>query len=254
MKLYGVALAGLLLLAGCGGEGNAPDTAPGTAAASNGAEAPPDIPPDIPPNIPVVGEQRRIVALGDSLFAGHGLQPGEGYPEKLEAALRAKGINARIANAGVSGDTTAAGRQRLAFTLDNQPGKPDLVVISLGGNDMLRGIPASETRANLDAILTELDKRGIKALLLGMLAAPNLGQDYAGRFNPIYPALAKQHHAALIPFFLQAVIDKPELRQADHIHPTKQGVEELVAATAVDVARALPETASAPPGQSTKAP
>ena len=109
---------------------------------------------------------------------------------------------------------------------------------------MLRGIPASETRANLDAILGELDKRGIKALLLGMLAAPNLGRDYAGQFDPIYPALARKHRAALIPFFLQAVIDKPELRQADHIHPTRQGVEELVAATAVDVAKALPERAA----------
>jgi acyl-CoA thioesterase-1 len=233
MKLYGAALAGLLLLAGCGGEGNAPDAAPSSHAAPDSAEAPPEI--------PLVGEQRRILAFGDSLFAGYGLKPGEGYPEKLEAALRARGINARIANAGVSGDTTAAGLQRLAFTLDNQAAKPDLVVISLGGNDMLRGIPASETRANLDAILGELDKRGIKALLLGMLAAPNLGRDYASQFDPIYPALARKHHAALIPFFLQAVIDKPELRQADHIHPTRQGIEELVAATAVDVAKALPE-------------
>lgn len=238
MKLYGAALVGLLLLGGCGGEGNAPDARPSAPASENA---------DAPPEIPVVGEERRILAVGDSLFAGYGLQPGEGYPEKLEAALRARGINARIANAGVSGDTTAGGLQRLAFTLDNQPRKPDLVVISLGGNDMLRGLPASETRANLDTILTELDKRGIKALLLGMLAAPNLGKDYAGQFDPIYPALAKKHGAALVPFFLQAVIDKPELRQADRIHPTKQGIEELVAATAVDVAKALPPAAGGSP-------
>jgi acyl-CoA thioesterase I len=232
MKLYGAALAGLLLLAGCGGEGNAPGGPPGTAAASDSADAPPEI--------PIIGQERRILALGDSLFAGYGLKAGEGYPEKLEAALRAKGINARISNAGVSGDTTAGGLQRLAFTLDNQARKPDLVVISLGGNDMLRGLPAAETRANLDAILAELGRRKIPVLLLGMLAAPNLGKDYAGEFNVIYPELAKRHRTALVPFFLQAVIDKPELRQADHVHPTRQGIEELVAATVVDVAKALP--------------
>ncbi|MEO5586608.1 MAG: arylesterase [Novosphingobium sp.] len=250
MKLYGAAasplalgpaLAALLLLAGCGGEGTAPDAAPSTAAAAADSA-------DAPPDIPVVGPERRILALGDSLFAGYGLKPGEGYPEKLEAALRAKGVNARIANAGVSGDTTAGGLQRLAFTLDNQSRPPDLVVISLGGNDMLRGLPAAETRANLEGILAELDKRHIPALLLGMLAAPNLGKDYADAFNPIYPVLAKRHHAALVPFFLQAVIDKPELRQADHIHPTRQGIEELVAATLVDVAKALPPATVAAKG------
>jgi acyl-CoA thioesterase-1 len=236
MKLYGAApqvalLAGLFLLAGCGGEGTAPDPRPSATA---------EVSADAPPEIPVVGQERRILALGDSLFAGYGLNAGEGYPERLEAALRAKGVNARISNAGVSGDTTAGGLQRLAFALDNQAKQPDLVIISLGGNDMLRGLPAAETRANLDAILTELGKRKIPALLLGMLAAPNLGKDYGDTFNAIYPALAKQHRAALVPFFLQAVIDKPELRQADHIHPTKQGIEELVAATVVDVAKALP--------------
>jgi acyl-CoA thioesterase-1 len=249
MKLYSAAaprlllgggvLAGLLLLAGCGGEGNAPDASPSSAAAVDSAEAPPEI--------PIVGQERRILALGDSLFAGYGLKAGEGYPERLEAALRAKGVNARISNAGVSGDTTAGGLQRLAFTLDNQASKPDLVIISLGGNDMLRGVPAAQTRANLDAILAELDRRKIPALLMGMLAAPNLGKDYSSAFNAIYPGLAKKHHAALVPFFLQAVIDKPELRQADHIHPTRRGIEELVAATVVDVAKALPSNGSGGP-------
>jgi acyl-CoA thioesterase-1 len=226
MKLYWAAPFALALLTACGSEQPAP--APTRAAV------------DSPPDIPVMGEERRILALGDSLFAGYGLEPGEGYPERLEAALRAKGINARIVNAGVSGDTTAGGLQRLGFVLDNQPVKPDLVMISLGGNDMLRGLPVSATRENLDAILTELGRRKIPVLLLGMLAAPNLGADYAEEFNRIYPELARKHGAALVPFFLQAVIDKPELRQADHIHPTRQGIEELVAATVVDVTRALP--------------
>lgn len=247
MKVYGAGPSGwvlaslllpLLLLAGCGGEGAAPEASE-SARASVGDSA------EAPPEIPLVGQERRVLAFGDSLFTGYGLKPGEGYPERLEAALRAKGINARIANAGLSGDTTAGALQRLQFTLDNQAKQPDLVVISLGGNDMLRGLPASETKANLDAILSKLGERKTKVLLLGMLAAPNLGPDYARQFNPIYPTLARKHGAALVPFFLQAVIDKPELRQADHIHPTKQGIEELVAATAVDVAKALPTAAQA---------
>ena len=231
MKLYWAVLP-VLLLAAC----DSSDTPPAPPPSQSSADAPPEI--------PVMGAERRILAFGDSLFTGYRLKPGEGYPERLEAALRARGINARIANAGLSGDTTAGGLQRLKFTLDNQPAKPDLVVISLGGNDMLRGLPASATRANLDAILAELGRRQIRVLLLGMLAAPNLGADYARDFNTIYPALARKHDAALVPFFLQAVIDKPELRQADHIHPTRQGIEELVAATAVDVAKALPPAAA----------
>ena len=225
MKLY-VALGSALLLAACGSSNEAPVAPPTTTS----AEAPPDI--------PMMGREVRILALGDSLFAGYGLNPGEGYPPKLEAALRAKGINARIANAGVSGDTTADGLARLDFTLKAQSPPPDLVLISLGGNDMLRGLAPEQTRANLDAILTELGKRRIPVLLMGMLSAPNLGPDYARGFNQIYPTLAKKHGAALVPFFLQAVVDKPDLSQADHIHPTAQGVEEIVAETVDAVGKA----------------
>lgn len=228
MKLY-AALGSALLLAACGSSNERP-VAPPT---MTSVEAPPDI--------PMMGREVRILALGDSLFAGYGLNPGEGYPPKLEAALRAKGINARIANAGVSGDTTADGLARLDFTLKSQAAPPDLVLISLGGNDMLRGLAPEQTRANLDAILTELGQRKIPVLLMGMLAAPNLGPDYARGFNPIYPALAKKHGAALVPFFLAAVVDKPDLRQADHIHPTAQGVEEIVAATSGAIIKALPQ-------------
>ncbi len=242
MKLYWLALPALALLAACG-SGDEPSAPPPSQSSA-----------DARPEVPVMGQERRILAFGDSLFTGYGLKPGEGYPQRLESALRARGINARIVNAGVSGDTTAAGLQRLAFTLDNQAARPDLVMISLGGNDMLRGLPASATRANLDAILSELNRRKVPALLLGMPAAPNLGADYAGKFNAIYPALAQKYRAALVPFFLQAVIDKPELRQADHIHPTRQGIEELVAATAIDVAKALPppEAAGSTNGTDTK--
>ncbi|MFM9937507.1 MAG: arylesterase [Novosphingobium sp.] len=180
-----------------------------------------------------------ILAFGDSLYAGYRLAPGEGYPPKLEAALNASGVKVRVINAGVSGDTTAAALDRLTFTLDNQKAKPALVLVGLGGNDMLRGLPPQQTRANLDAILTELDKRQIPALLTGMLAAPNMGQDYVAAFNPIYPALAKKHKAALVPFFLQSVIGNDKLLLDDHIHPNAQGVDKIVGVTSGQVAKAL---------------
>ncbi|HEX7752846.1 MAG TPA: arylesterase [Novosphingobium sp.] len=234
MKLYGISLLPPLLpvvlaLAGCD-SGDAP-VAPPSAPVGAVARA---------PEVPVMGPERRILALGDSLFAGYGVERGQGYPERLEAALRARGVNARIANAGVSGDTTAGGRQRLAFTLDSQERAPDLVVISLGGNDMLRGLPPQETRANLDAILAELKRRRIPAVLMGMLSPPNLGADYRGQFDPIYPALARKYDAALVPFFLSPVFGKPGLVQTDRIHPTAEGIAAMVAATAGTVADKLP--------------
>lgn len=194
---------------------------------------------EAPPEIPVMGPERVILAFGDSLLAGYRLEDGEGYPERLEASLRANGINARMTNAGVSGDTTQAGLQRLAFTLDSMKTRPELAIVSLGGNDMLRGLPPEQTRANLAAMIGELKQRGIRVLLLGMLAAPNLGKDYAARFDPIFPQLAEEHGVALVPFFLQPVIDQPELIQEDHVHPTAQGIEEMVAATLDDVEQAL---------------
>ncbi|MEZ5736383.1 MAG: arylesterase [Novosphingobium sp.] len=222
MKLYAGVLVTALLLVGC--EDRQPPAPPQVSAT------------DAPPDIPVMGREVPILAFGDSLLTGYGLDNGKGYPEKLEAALRSRGINARIANAGVSGDTTADGLQRLAFALDGQQAKPELVIISLGGNDMLRGIPPEETRANLDRMLAELKGRGIPALLLGMLAAPNLGKDYENKFNPIYPSLAKKYDAALVPFFLQPLMDRPDLVQDDHIHPTDKGIEALVASTVDQVA------------------
>jgi acyl-CoA thioesterase-1 len=230
-RIYASAIV-VLALTGCQGE------AP-VAQASAGAS---------PPAAPAPqGEEVPILALGDSLFAGYGLAPGQSYPDRLQAALRTRGINARIANAGVSGDTTAGGLQRLDFVLNGQARAPALVVISLGGNDMLRGLSPEQTRANLDAILSKLDQRGIPALLMGMLAAPNLGADYRKQFDPIYPALAKKHDAGLVPFFLQPLIDRPELIQADHIHPTSEGIEVMVDFTVDAVVKSLPVTKTAPP-------
>lgn len=196
---------------------------------------------ETPPDIPVMGTEVRIMAFGDSLLTGYGLKEGDNYPARLEAALRARGVNARITNAGVSGNTTSDGLQRLAFALDSQDRAPDLVLISLGGNDMLRALPPAQTRQNLDAMLTLLKERGVPVLLLGMLAAPNLGKEYEAQFNRIYPELAKSHSAALVPFFLQPLLDRPELVQKDKVHPTEQGIEEMVAQTIGQVTAALPK-------------
>ncbi|MFN3468419.1 MAG: arylesterase [Novosphingobium sp.] len=188
---------------------------------------------------PVPADAPVILAFGDSLYAGYNLKPGEGFPPRLEAALNAAGTPARVVNAGVSGDTTAAARQRLAFTLDNQPVKPALALVGLGGNDMLRGLPPEETRANLDAILDEFDKRKIPVILTGMLAAPNLGEDYTRRFNPIWPDLARKHKAGLVPFFLEPVLGNRALMLEDNIHPNAEGVNRIVAATQEQIAKAL---------------
>ena len=182
-----------------------------------------------------------ILALGDSLFAGYGLAPGQSYPARLEAALKARGIAARIVNAGVSGDTTADGLARVDFVLNGMDPKPALAIISLGGNDMLRAVPPAETRKNLAAILARFQTAKVPVVLLQLLAAPNLGQDYAGGFNPIYPQLARQYGAVLVPFWLAPLQGHPELLQGDHIHPTLPGIDRLVAATADQVAAAVPK-------------
>ena len=183
-----------------------------------------------------------ILALGDSLFAGYGLGPGQSYPAHLDTALKARGIPARIINAGVSGDTTADGLARLDFVLKGIDQKPALAIISLGGNDMLRAVPPTETRRNLSELLAKLQAAKVPVVLLGLLAAPNLGSDYTAAFNPIYPALAKQYGAKLVPFWLQPLQGRPELVQADHIHPTLPGIDLLVDATVDQVAGAMPKT------------
>ena len=171
---------------------------------------------------------KLVVAFGDSLYAGYQLGPTEGLAPQLQAELNAAGINARVHNAGVSGDTTAAGRQRLTFVLDNLERKPDLVVLGLGGNDMLRGVKPAETRANLQAMLEELKRRDIDVVLTGMLAPPNLGRDYARDFNGIFPDLAKRYDAPLLPFFLEGVVTDKALMLADGVHPNAKGVAKVV--------------------------
>jgi acyl-CoA thioesterase-1 len=184
---------------------------------------------------------RLVVAFGDSLYAGYRLAPNEGLAPQLQAALQADGINARVHNAGVSGDTSAAGKTRLAFVLDSLDRKPDLVVLGLGGNDMLRGIKPAETKANMTAMLDELKRREIPVVLTGMLAAPNLGQDYGNAFNAIFPQLAKQYDAPLYPFFLEGVVTDGTLMLPDNIHPNAKGVSRVVEGLSPLVEAALKE-------------
>ena len=192
------------------------------------------------PAIPVMGPEIDILAFGDSLFAGYGVGEADSYPTKLEAALRARGVNADIANAGVSGDTSAAGLQRLKFVLDAQEDKPDLFILELGGNDLLRQIRPDETRANLGAILDELKSRGIPVLLMGMRAPPNYGPEFQAQFDTLYADLAEEYGAGLIPFWLESIFQDQSLFQSDRIHPTAEGIEALVGATVDKVEAAIP--------------
>lgn len=215
------------LLAGCGSEAPVPQQREVSAAEAAMEQ-------------PVMGPERRILAYGDSLFAGYNVHKADSYPAKLEAALRARGVNARVTNAGVSGDTTAAGLQRLGFTLDAMEQKPDLFILELGGNDLLRGLKPSETRANLSAMLDELQLREIPVLIMGMRAPPNMGE-FQAEFDGLYPALAEEYDAALYPFFLEEIYQEPELFQRDRIHPTPSGIEQLVGGTVDAVSEALPD-------------
>jgi acyl-CoA thioesterase I len=167
----------------------------------------------------------RIVGFGDSLMAGYGLGPAEGFPEKLEAALRKKGHDVVIANAGVSGDTTSGGLSRLDWSV---PDGTRLVILELGANDMLRGLPPAVTEQNLDKMLSRLKERRIAVLLVGMVAAPNLGPDYAGAFDGIYSRLAGKHGVPLYPFFLDGVASDRTFLLDDGMHPNAAGIDRMV--------------------------
>lgn len=167
-------------------------------------------------------QEVTVLALGDSLTAGYGLGPGDGLTDVLQAALRTKGHDVRIINAGVSGDTTRGGLARLDWALAEAP---DLVMVALGGNDMLRGLEPSESFENLNAILAKLAERGTPVLLAGMLAPANMGASYQSEFDAIYPKLAERYDVVFYPFFLDGVALSPSLNQPDGLHPNKQGVE-----------------------------
>lgn len=167
----------------------------------------------------------RLMAYGDSLTHGYGLPAGETFPEQLEVALRAAGLDVTVINAGNSGETTAGGRSRLDWALADAP---DAVILELGANDGLRGLDPQATYDNLDAMLTRLAEEKLPVLLAGMLAPPNLGREYGEAFNAVYPRLAEKHGVALYPFFLDGVAMEKDLNQADGIHPNAAGVAEIV--------------------------
>lgn len=180
-----------------------------------------------------------IWAFGDSLVAGYGLPPAQGFTAQLQAALRGAGVSATVRNGGVAGDTVAQARARLAWGLRGLGMKPDLVIVELGANDMLRGLPPEQAQANLDAVLAEMRRRGVPVLLMGMRAAPNLGTDYARRFEAMYPALARKYRVPLYPFYLEGVAGRRALIQPDGLHPNAAGVRVIVRRSLVAVRRAL---------------
>jgi len=187
-------------------------------------------------------ERPLVLAFGDSLTAGYGLDQGLGFAPQLQATLRRHGVIATVIDGGVSGDTSESGRARLGWTLDGLDRKPDLVILELGANDMLRGLDPALTENNLDAMLAELKRRRIPALIAGMRGAPNLDPDYVARFEAIYPQLGRRHGAALYPFFLEGVAAQRGMQQGDGMHPTFAGVKRIVTGIAPAVKRALGRT------------
>jgi acyl-CoA thioesterase-1 len=178
----------------------------------------------------------QIVILGDSLTAGLGLRADQAFPARLDARLKAQGIGVRIQNAGVSGDTTASGLARLDFSV---PRTAQGVLVALGANDMLQGLPAAAAQRNLDTILARLKARGQRVALSGMRAPANWGAAYQRSFDAIFPALARKHGVALDPFLLEGVALDPRLNQADGIHPNAAGAERIAARLAPFVVRAF---------------
>lgn len=170
----------------------------------------------------------RILAFGDSLTQGYGVPPGDDFPDVLEHALKAKGLNVTVINAGVSGDTSAGGLARLDWSLEDANNPPDAAILELGANDGLRGLPVDDMAKNLDTILARFKARGVPVLLAGMKAPRNYGDAYAKQFDAVYPQLAKKYGVLLYPFFLDGVALNTNLIQADGLHPNPAGVQVIV--------------------------
>ncbi|HET6537248.1 MAG TPA: arylesterase [Sphingopyxis sp.] len=229
--VYGLAIGLCQPLAGCSDDAAQPANITEVAAGSE------------PSHAAISADAPLVIAFGDSLYAGYQLGPKEGLAPQLQEVLGKNGVEVQVHNAGVSGDTTAAGLQRLRFVLDHADRKPALLMLGLGGNDMLRGIGPAQTRANLETILDELARRDIPVLMTGMMAPPNLGAAYRAEFDAIFPELAKRKGVTLYPFILDQVVTDPQLMLADHIHPNAQGVTVMAEALAPLVTQALPQTA-----------
>ncbi len=209
--LRALAIVSILLLCACGQREAAP--------AAVDAPPPGPAPATEVPAAPTASEP-RIVFLGDSLTAGLGLRPEDAIPALIQARLDAEGYTYEVVNAGVSGDTSAGGLRRLDWSLD---GDVRVLVVELGANDGLRGLPVSEMQQNLTGILQAARERGLRVLLTGMEAPPNFGPDYTSEYRQVFPGLAKRFDVAFLPFFLEGVAGKPALNQADGIHPNPDG-------------------------------
>jgi acyl-CoA thioesterase I len=183
-----------------------------------------------------VAAATRILAFGDSLTAGFGVAPDQAFPAQLAARLKADGYDVTVDNGGVSGDTTAGGLARLDWTIGS---RPDIVLLELGANDMLRGLDPKRAEANLDAMLGKLKAAKAKVLLIGMRSSSNWGADYQKSFDAIYPMLAKKYDIPLYPFFLDGVALDPKLNQPDMLHPNPAGVAVIVGRIAPAVEQLL---------------
>ena len=173
----------------------------------------------------LAAEPVRILAFGDSLTAGYGLAEGDTLTTRLSDALTKMGRPATVINGGVSGDTSADGVSRIDWALAD---KPQIMILALGGNDMLRGLDPNATRANLEKIIAKAQAAGVDIVLAGMLAPPNLGADYKNAFDAVFPELAKAHNLLFMPFLLQDVAQKSDLNQPDGLHPNGDGVAVIV--------------------------
>ena len=217
VRLVRLALAALtavaLAIAACGSRAEPP--AGGDAHATTGSLSPSRNAE--PAGVPA---RPRIVVLGDSLAAGLGIPVASAYPALLQERVDAEGLNFEVVNAGVSGDTSAGGLSRLDWALQ---GDVRLLVVALGGNDGLRGLPVAELRRNLAEIIRQARTRGIAVVLAGMEAPPNFGRDYIVAFHQVYPSVAAEYHVALVPFLLQGVGGRDDLNQNDGIHPSAAG-------------------------------
>jgi acyl-CoA thioesterase-1 len=182
-----------------------------------------------------------LLALGDSLTAGYGLQPSDAFPVKLEAALIAKGHDVKVINGGIAGDTALDGASRVDWALTEEV---DAVIVEFGANDALRGLPVPQAEQALDQLLTKLAERKLPVLLAGMRAPPNLGAEYQAAFDGMYPRLAEKHGSLLYPFFLDGVAAETKLNQADGMHPNPAGVDVIVSRILPSVERLLEQVAA----------
>ena len=194
----------------------------------------------------------RILAFGDSLTQGFGVPPGLDFPNVLERALKARGLNVNVINAGVSGDTSAGGLARLDWSLGDAKSTPDAAILELGTNDGLRGLPPVEMEKNLDAILAKFKARNVPVLLAGMKGPRNYGAQYAAEFDAVFPRLAKKYGVLFYPFFLEGVALDPGLVQPDGLHPNPKGVEAVVKSIAPLAVRLVQQVKRAPAGSSAR--